>query len=75
MRSERHHIGWFKPLYLLEFGPCRRPACFVQEWTPVKIGGHLPQYPSDRRPAVQRDLREAIFSMRRPELYRIIFHP
>ena len=49
-----------------------RPHRFLRETEDVQVRGYLPEYQSAKRPLRKRDFREAIFSMRRPELYEAL---
>jgi hypothetical protein len=45
------------------------PYRFTHGMEDVQLGGYLPEYQSPRHPIRKRDLREALFEGRRPELY------
>ena len=47
-----------------------RPPRYLRESDPHTPGGYLPEYQPTRMPRARNDLREAILTSRRPELYK-----
>jgi predicted amidohydrolase len=64
-RSEYWRMGFLRAVIDLD----NRPYRYRRETEDVKVEGYLAEYQSAKRPLRSRDLREAVFSMRRPELY------
>lgn len=49
-----------------------RPRRYLREYDAHKPSGYLPEYQPTQMPRSKNDLREAVLSMRRPELYSVL---
>jgi predicted amidohydrolase len=67
-RGEYWKMGFLRAVIDLD----NRPYRFRRETEDVKVDGYMAEYQSAKRPRRSRDLREAVFSMRRPELYGVL---